>query len=98
ECHGVLWELGEATPPRFRCHTGHAVSIRSLDKEQRKTTEDAIWAAIRALQEREGLLRKLADSSAPGEAAAIHARWKEEADAAAGHARRLKSIVEDDPA
>jgi two-component system chemotaxis response regulator CheB len=97
ECDGVLWELADTQPPRFRCHTGHAFSLRSLDADQRGSTEDAIWAAMRALQERAQLLRRLADSAAPGEAEAIHARWASEADAAAEHAKRLKAIIEDTP-
>jgi two-component system chemotaxis response regulator CheB len=94
ECDGVLWELAGVPPARFRCHTGHAFSLRTLDSTQRKSTEDAIWAALRALQEREGLLRRLAQSAPPGEADAAYSRWAEEADAVAVHARRLKAIVE----
>ena len=94
ECDGVLWRLADTQPPRYRCHTGHAYSLRSLDASQRKSTEDAIWAALRALQEREQLLRRLAQSSAPGEATGIHAGWAHEADTMAAHASRLKEIIE----
>lgn len=30
DCHGGLWEIADAQPRRFRCHTGHAFTIRTL--------------------------------------------------------------------
>ncbi len=63
DCHGTLWELKNQTPRRFRCHTGHAYTERTLVALQGDIVEDAIWSAIRALQEKEMLLRQLADEA-----------------------------------
>jgi two-component system chemotaxis response regulator CheB len=60
DCKGTLWEIGGADPPRYRCHTGHAFSLRTLAAAQQETTENALWSAVRALQEKELLLRKIA--------------------------------------
>jgi two-component system chemotaxis response regulator CheB len=60
DCHGTLWQLSGAQPPRFRCHTGHAFSLRSLAAAQTQATEEALWSAVRALQEKELLLRRIA--------------------------------------
>ncbi|HEX6704583.1 MAG TPA: chemotaxis protein CheB [Albitalea sp.] len=61
DCNGTLFELTGTDPPRFRCHTGHAFSIRSLKQSQAEATEVALWTAIRSLQERERLLRKVSE-------------------------------------
>jgi two-component system chemotaxis response regulator CheB len=60
DCHGSLWEMKEGKPLRYRCHTGHAYSALSLAHAQRNAAEEALWSSIRALREREMLLRRMA--------------------------------------
>jgi two-component system, chemotaxis family, protein-glutamate methylesterase/glutaminase len=60
ECGGGLWEINDANPPRYRCHTGHAYSLRSLEYAMNETTEAALWSAVRALQERAVVTRRIA--------------------------------------
>ena len=60
ECQGTLWELHEQPPQRFRCHTGHSFTAPVLGELQHEKAEDAIWAAVRALQEKEQLFLSLA--------------------------------------
>jgi two-component system chemotaxis response regulator CheB len=57
ECHGVLMKVKEGGPIRFRCHTGHAYSIDSLMLAVSEAIEEALWNAIRALEEGDMLLR-----------------------------------------
>nr|WP_315401438.1 chemotaxis protein CheB [uncultured Duganella sp.] len=57
DCHGTLWQLMGTGGARFRCHTGHAYSTRTLEALQGEAVEQALWAAVRALQEREKMLR-----------------------------------------
>jgi two-component system chemotaxis response regulator CheB len=59
ECHGTLWRLGDGGVTRYRCHTGHAFTARILQKMQCDEVEDALWGAVRALQERERMLDDL---------------------------------------
>ena len=59
ECHGTLWQLTGNGVRRFRCHTGHAYTARILEELQGDVVEEALWAAVRALQEREKMLRDL---------------------------------------
>lgn len=61
ECHGVLLQMKDGAPLRFRCHTGHAYTVESLLAEQSEGIEDSLWNAIRALEERVLLLRQAAD-------------------------------------
>ncbi|WP_128593986.1 chemotaxis protein CheB [Paraburkholderia kirstenboschensis] len=52
DCGGVVWRIGDDLPLRYRCHTGHAFSALSLESEQRSGAENALWAAVRRLEER----------------------------------------------
>ncbi|HEF5152280.1 chemotaxis protein CheB [Burkholderia multivorans] len=51
-CSGALWRMRDDRPLRYRCHTGHAFSALSLDDAEAQKAEDAIWVAIRAVNER----------------------------------------------
>ncbi len=61
ECGGTLWELQEGNLTRFRCRVGHAYTAASLLDEQADVLEDALWAALRNLEEQSSLYRRLAD-------------------------------------
>lgn len=60
DCGGTLWELETDESLRFRCRTGHAYSPNSMVGQQRTYIEESLWSAIRLLEERETLLRRLA--------------------------------------
>ncbi len=60
DCGGVLWELNDSELIRFRCRTGHAFSVDSLLARQSDTLEEALWSAVRALEERASLSRRMA--------------------------------------
>ena len=59
-CHGALWELhGDVL--RYRCHTGHAFTRDSLIEEQTVEVEDALYSAVRAVEEKATVLRRLGE-------------------------------------
>jgi two-component system, chemotaxis family, protein-glutamate methylesterase/glutaminase len=60
ECGGALWYVDDGASQRFRCRIGHAYSEQSLLQEQGRSLEIALWTALRALQERAGLMRRMA--------------------------------------
>lgn len=59
DCAGVLWEIKQGKITRFRCRTGHAFSVNTLLAEQSEATEEALWMALRALEERAALVERL---------------------------------------
>jgi two-component system chemotaxis response regulator CheB len=61
ECHGVLLELKDGTRTKFRCHTGHAYSIASLLAAISEGIEDSLWGAVRALEEGQLLMMRMAE-------------------------------------
>lgn len=61
-CGGALWELAENGHLRYRCHTGHAYTQRSLMLDQDEAIEAALFSALRAVHEKSAALRRLADN------------------------------------
>lgn len=94
DCGGVLWEVKDAKPPRFRCHTGHAYTLRTLAQSMMESTEEALQHAIRALQEQAILLRQAAAASRTAEAADAPA-LEADAERMEAHTRQLIRISED---
>lgn len=90
ECGGTLWETEENGVTRFRCHVGHAYSTGSLDVSQSDALESALWGALRSLQERARLFRRL--SQRADEQRSRH--YGSKAEEAARHAEVLRSLIE----
>ena len=61
DCHGVLNTVPDTGVMRFRCRTGHAWSAESLVAQQDTDVEEALWTALRVLEERAEMSRRLAD-------------------------------------
>ncbi|MGN6393439.1 MAG: chemotaxis protein CheB [Gemmatimonadales bacterium] len=61
DCGGVLWESEDGKLLHFRCHVGHAFSEETLLAKQSDALETALWSALRALEEKADLSRRLAD-------------------------------------
>ena len=60
ECGGVLWKVDARTGSRFRCHTGHAFTLRTYMEGQAEALENSLWGAARFMQERVKLLKTMA--------------------------------------
>ena len=60
DCHGVLFRIPDDHVMRFRCRTGHAWTSESLLVKQDAALEQALWTALRALEERADVSRRLA--------------------------------------
>ncbi|MDB5745015.1 MAG: CheB methylesterase [Polaromonas sp.] len=95
DCHGVLVQIEDGAIVRFRCHTGHAFSLKTLLAEINEAVDHGLWATLRAVEERVMLLRQmqsLADAAgAPGEAA----QWGRQADESQTRLEPLRALVLD---
>lgn len=97
ECHGGLWELIDSHPPRFRCHTGHAFTARTLQDTLATAADEAIWSGLRALQERRFLLEQMARRLHESGEQARAAPLEEAARRLHRQADALRELFEDSP-
>jgi two-component system chemotaxis response regulator CheB len=94
-CHGVLLQVVEGGLLRFRCHTGHAYSVESLLVEIDEAVEEALWNAVRAVDESVLFLRQIARHLADNHAGVGADRFFEKAAAAEQRAETARRIVVD---
>ena len=59
ECGGPLWRIDDGEFRRYRCHVGHAYSPIALLASQSESIEEALWVALRTLEERTRMLTML---------------------------------------
>jgi two-component system chemotaxis response regulator CheB len=60
DCGGVLWELPEEHYVRYRCRVGHAYSPETMLNAQDDVLEEALWSAVKTLEESARLSHRLA--------------------------------------
>lgn len=60
ECGGVLSERHQAGVVQWECRVGHRYSPDSLVNAQAQDVESALWAAVRALEDRRIMLERMA--------------------------------------
>jgi two-component system chemotaxis response regulator CheB len=76
-CGGVLWELDDENLLRFRCRVGHAYTGEGAFEAQGESVEEALWTALRALQERAQLSERLASRVGAAGAKQSQTRFEE---------------------
>jgi two-component system chemotaxis response regulator CheB len=93
DCGGVLWDVSGAGPLRFRCETGHAYSPAALDEQQMESIEEALWAALRALEDKMALARVRADRAAAQGFPAFAGRFGAQEEAAQQHGAAIRTLL-----
>jgi two-component system chemotaxis response regulator CheB len=92
DCGGVLWEIDQKGLLRFRCRVGHAYTADHLRAEQRFVVETALWAALRALEERASLYRRPAGRPAASGLSALEV-FEERAATAEKNSHTLRDFL-----
>jgi two-component system chemotaxis response regulator CheB len=60
ECGGVLWEIDDGDLTRYRCRVGHAYSTDTMMVAQEDRIEEALWMAVKTLEESARISKRLA--------------------------------------
>lgn len=89
DCHGALWEINDDEILRYRCHVGHAFSAESLTDGQTEMLEVALWSAVRALEEKMILARRIVERARK----ANHTRAAEMFERRAREAERNSGVI-----
>lgn len=94
ECHGALWELKDGGLVRYRCRVGHAFAPESFMAYQTSHVEEALWTALRALEESAALAKRLADRSRAQGLAASARRYDEKERDAEERAEVIRGVLD----
>lgn len=93
DCGGVLWDLSDGQLLHFRCRVGHAFNGESLLGAQTDQLEAALWSALRALEEKASLARKLASRAAENAQHQAAERFEEQHASAEHSAAIIRSVL-----
>jgi two-component system chemotaxis response regulator CheB len=95
ECGGVLSENREAGVTQWRCKVGHRYSPKSLADAQAESVEGAMWAAVRAFEDRHALLGRMASQLEARGHLRSAASFRRRAAEAQNHANIVRSTLAD---
>jgi two-component system chemotaxis response regulator CheB len=93
DCGGVLWELADGELIRYRCRVGHAYSPDTLSTRQLETLEDALWMALRGLEEQAALARRLAERAEERGQTTIATRFRSRHNEAQEQAEVIREVL-----
>lgn len=93
DCGGGLWKITEENTERYRCHVGHSFSENDLNSRQSEEIETTLWVAVRMMEERRNLLRKMESDVRKKGFARMAASHGERAEELQAHIDKLKSIL-----
>ncbi|HXL57869.1 MAG TPA: hypothetical protein VN958_16520 [Chitinophagaceae bacterium] len=63
DCGGGLWEITDEKLHRYRCYTGHSYSENDLLLKQSENMGATLWIALRMMEERRNLLKRVEDDA-----------------------------------
>ena len=95
ECNGPLWEIDADKVKRYRCHVGHGFTAKALMASQDSALEQALWAAMRTMEERANLAQVMAKKEAEQGRSRSAQIYKERAETSRSHAQVIKKLLVD---
>jgi two-component system chemotaxis response regulator CheB len=93
DCGGVLWEVHEGEVLRFQCRIDHRFSPDSLWEVQSEALDEALWTALRALEENAALARRLTARAHERNHPSAAARFDRRAQEAERHAASIRRVL-----
>ncbi|HXD48327.1 MAG TPA: chemotaxis protein CheB [Gemmatimonadaceae bacterium] len=94
DCGGVLWEIHDGDFVRFRCRVGHAWTGAGLFGQKHRAFDDALWTALRALEESAALARQIAARQRARAAERVAERFEAQAAATEERAAVIRAVLE----
>jgi two-component system chemotaxis response regulator CheB len=93
DCHGVMWEIDEDDLIRYRCHEGHAYSAELMSLALDDDLRRAFGSALRALEERIALARKLQNQASASGRTLSAKSWSDKAREFEEEARVIRDSI-----
>jgi two-component system chemotaxis response regulator CheB len=94
DCGGGLFKVNDPAVNRYRCHTGHVYTEKTLLQVQSEHIEETLWVAMRMLEERRNLLLTVSGREKEN---GTNGEWKDKqvrADEINVHIERLKHVLQ----
>lgn len=95
DCGGNLWTMKGDILKRYRCHIGHAYTERDLVVKQAETAGTTLWVALRMMEERKHLLKKMEMDSVKRGYKSLSSTHVKKQDEMQRHIDTLKNILFD---
>jgi two-component system chemotaxis response regulator CheB len=95
ECQGPLWEFRFGELTNYRCLVGHRYNLESLLAAHSEEVEQALWVALRTLEERVALQRQLSKSARSRNNSIAAACFSARASKNAEQAKLLRKVLEE---
>jgi two-component system, chemotaxis family, protein-glutamate methylesterase/glutaminase len=93
QCSGVLSEVRGSQPLRFRCQIGHAITAEALYAEQKSEIEEALRVALRVIEERVELVRRMGRDARDAGRQSVAELYESRIDEYQGYAEILRKAV-----
>lgn len=93
DCGGNLWEMKDDIIKRYRCHIGHAYTEKDLVVKQAEIASNTLWVALRMMEERKHLLKKLKIENAKKGYKLLSTNNAEKHNEMEHHINKLKEIL-----
>ncbi len=95
DCGGGLWKIDreKAKKDRYRCHIGHSYSETDLVVKQGEILESTLWTALRIMEERRNLLKKMEDDNNRKGLSKMATNYKEKGADIKFHVDKMKEIL-----
>jgi two-component system, chemotaxis family, protein-glutamate methylesterase/glutaminase len=93
DCGGVLEEVEDPIQLRFRCRVGHSFYAEDLESAQWSKLEEALWAALRGMEETAELSSRLGRMAEERRAPRTAARHRRRADDVLDQAQVIRDFL-----
>ncbi len=95
DCGGGLWDIPKQNgkSERYRCHIGHSYSEKDLVLKQGEILESTLWIALRIMEERRNLLKKMEDDNKKKGLSKMASSYQEKGEDIQFHVDKMKEIL-----
>jgi two-component system, chemotaxis family, protein-glutamate methylesterase/glutaminase len=95
ECQGPLWESAQGGLTRYQCLVGHRYTSENILSAQGEELERSLWVALRTLEERVNLQKRLAGKAKEAGQRQSERSFLSRAKENQRHARALRQLLEE---
>ncbi len=95
DCGGGLWNINkqDGKADRYRCHIGHSYSEKDLVLKQGEILESTLWIALRIMEERRNLLKKMEDDNNKKGLSKMATSYQEKGEDIQFHVDKMKEVL-----